>query len=214
MALSLSEAITLSAKSISFQFSEQPIFNHWSDEFEVGITWVKGLNGAGKSTLLRLLGGALNAQSGAIQLGEFDSALHPIEFRKRAFLCNGDLPHLPWLKVGELIDLYMSLYSPAALTDLLQHLAAFNLHSVQNMRTSALSMGQHKKLILAVGLSLPVTVLLLDEPFNTLDTSALAHLRTSLADPARLSRQIVVLASHVAPLLPIVKEIEVSSKKT
>lgn len=85
MALILSETATLSAKSISFQFSEQAIFNHWSDEFEVGITWVKGINGAGKSTLLKLLGGALNAQSGIIQLGEFDSALHSIEFRKRTF---------------------------------------------------------------------------------------------------------------------------------
>lgn len=212
MAVNSSMRLTLQAQSISFQFSERLIFNQWSSEFEAGITWVKGLNGVGKSTLLKLLGGALDLQRGTIQLGELDSALHPIAFRKQVFLFHGDLPHLPWLKVGELIDLYLSLYSNTARSDLNRHLAAFNIKGIENVPTATLSLGQHKKLMLAISLSLQPTVLLLDEPFNALDTSSLAHLRTSLSDSTRLASQIIVLASHIEPMLPIKKEIEIQSQ--
>lgn len=213
MALNLPETATLCAKSISFRFSEEQIFDNWSNEFDVGITWVKGVNGAGKSTLLKLLGGAINTQSGSIQLGQLGSASHPIEFRKRSFLCDDNLPHLPWLQAGELMDLFLSLYSLEDRKTLLQHLAAFNLHGVQDECVITLSMGQYKKLILAIALSVPVSVLLLDEPFNALDKSALHYLRTSLSDPLRLSHQIIVLASHIDPSLPISKEIEIAPQK-
>ena len=210
MVLNTSEIVMLRAESISFGFSEEPIFDNWSDEFDVGITWVKGGNGVGKSTLLKLLGGALNAQSGSIQLGQFGSTSTPIEFRKRAFLCNGDLPHLPWLRTGELIDLFVSLYSPTDREIVFEHLKAFNLHALENEPVNTLSLGQYKKLMLSIALSVPVSVLLLDEPFNALDKSALVHLQSTLTDPARLSQQIIVLASHIDPYLPIKKEIQLS----
>ena len=88
-------------------------------------------------------------------------------------------------------------------------LGAFAMTSSLQQSITALSLGQHKKLQLALALALPVRLLLIDEPFNGLDAAAMAHLRTRLAEPARLARQCIVLTSHLAPEVPLAATVEI-----
>ena len=73
---------------------------------------------------------------------------------------------------------------------------------------TALSLGQHKKLQLVLALALPVTLLLIDEPFNGLDADAMAYLRERLSDAGRLARQCIVLTSHLEPQLPLAATVQ------
>ena len=62
---------------------------------------------------------------------------------------------------------------------------------------------------MALALALPVRLLLIDEPFNGLDASAMAYLRQRLSDPSRLARQCIVLTSHLAPDVPLAATVEI-----
>ncbi len=64
---------------------------------------------------------------------------------------------------------------------------------------------------LALALSLPVKLLLIDEPFNALDLDAVHYLRTQLSDSKRLDQQCILMTSHLDPDLPLVGEIYIGN---
>ena len=196
-------APVLHIESLGFRFDTHRVFSDFSATLEPGITWLRGPNGKGKTTLLRLAAGALAPHAGRIRLGELDCAAAPLAYRLASYFCGGDLPELPWLTVQELLDIHVDLYPGAepALVD--AQLAAFGIRDVLGQRLSTLSLGQHKKVQLALALALPVRLLLVDEPFNGLDAAALGYLRAQLADRAAARDTCIVLTSHLDPQLPM-----------
>ncbi|WP_215405017.1 ATP-binding cassette domain-containing protein [Janthinobacterium sp. JC611] len=199
----------LHVEHLDFHFPTHSVFQGVNLQFGPGVTWLRGANGAGKTTLLKLAGGALLPARGAIRLDEVDSGAMPLAYRAQAFYCGGDAPALPWLQVHEFLDLHLALYpgSDQALLD--DELEAFAITPTLRQSITALSLGQHKKLQLALALALPVRLLLIDEPFNGLDAAAVAHLRARLAEPSRLARQCIVLTSHLAPDVPLAATVEI-----
>jgi len=198
----------LHVEQLDFHFATHSVFQGFSQQFGPGITWLRGANGAGKTTLLKLAGGALAPLRGTLRLDELDSASMPLAYRAQAFYCGGDAPALPWLRVHEFLDLHLALYPGSDQALLNAELAAFAITSSLEQSITALSLGQHKKLQLALALALPVRLLLIDEPFNGLDSDAMAHLRQRLTEPARLARQCIVLTSHLAPQLPLAATVQ------
>lgn len=186
----------------------RPLFRQLSLQLEAGITWLRGDNGAGKTTLMKLMAGALLPHAGSISVNGINSTREPLAYRRQLHYCGGDTPALPWLTVRELFDLHLALYPGTDAAGLNAQLDAFHLHGVLEQPVTTLSLGQHKKMQLSLALALPVAVLLIDEPFNGLDTAAVAYLRTQLADPARRARQCTVLTSHVEPDLPLSQTIQ------
>ena len=59
-----------------------------------------------------------------------------------------------------------------------------------------------------MALALPVRLLLIDEPFNGLDVEAVGYLRQQLSAPQRLTRQCIVLTSHLDPALPLAQTVQ------
>ncbi len=193
----------LRVASLGFRFDTHLVFNDFSATLEPGISWLRGPNGKGKTTLLRLIAGALVPQAGSISLGGVDCAGAPLAYRLASYFCGGDVPELPWLTVQEFLDIHMALYPDAqpALVD--AQLAGFGISEVLMQRLSTLSLGQHKKVQLALALALPVRLLLVDEPFNGLDTAAVDYLRAQLASRAASRDCCIVLTSHLDPQLPL-----------
>ena len=198
----------LRVESLSFRFDTRLLFNDYSVTLEPGITWLRAPNGRGKTTLMRLIAGALTAQGGSIRLDDIDCTRAPLAYRLDSFFCGGDLPELPWLTVQELLDMHMDLY-PAARGGLVAaQLNAFEIGEVLPQRLSTLSLGQHKKVQLALALALPVRLLLVDEPFNGLDTAAVRYLRGQLEARARRQDCCIVLTSHLDPQLPVTRMLD------
>lgn len=198
----------LTIEQLNFNHPARALFRNFDLQLGTGVTWLRGENGAGKTTLLKLAGGALDAHGGSIRLDGIDIAQQPLAYRLQAFYCGGDLPQLPWLTARELLDLHLSLYpaTDAALLD--GQVQALHLGGALEQPLATLSLGQHKKVQLALALALPVRLLLIDEPFNGLDADAMAHLRRQLADPARLAGQCIVLTSHLEPELPLARTVQ------
>ena len=200
---------TLHIAQLDFHFPTHSVFQGFHLQCGPGVTWLRGANGAGKTTLLKLAGGALQPARGTIRLDGIDSAAMPLAYRAQAFYCGGEAPALPWLQVHEFLDLHLALYPGSDQSLLNDELRAFALTSTLQQSITALSLGQHKKLQLALALALPVRLLLIDEPFNGLDASAMAYLRQRLSDPSRLARQCIVLTSHLAPDVPLAATVEI-----
>ena len=204
MAMSLS----LQIDGLGFRFDTRPVFEHYTLALEPGITWLRGANGMGKTTLLKLMAGALAPHSGTIRLGEIECAADPLGYRSASYFCGGDLPDLPWLTVQELLDLHLALYPGADGALVEAQLAAFGIRAVLPQLLSTLSLGQHRKVQLALALALPVGLLLLDEPFNGLDADAIVYLRAQLAARGEARSACIVLTSHVDPQVPVRRTID------
>ena len=198
----------LAIEQVNFEYAGHALFRQLSLHLQAGVTWLRGENGAGKTTLMKLVAGALLPHTGTIAVAGIDSARQPLAYRLHVHYCGGDTPALPWLTVREIFDLHLALYAGAEASALNDQLDAFRLRSVLHQPVTTLSLGQHKKMQLSLALALPVSVLLIDEPFNGLDAAAVDYLRAQLADPARRARQCIVLTSHLEPGLPLAQTVQ------
>ena len=203
--------MALTIDALHFHFDARQVFSGLSATLPPGITWLRGANGKGKTTLLKLAGGALAPHGGSIRLGALDAVLQPLDYRLASHFCGGDSPELPWLTVREFLDLHMALYPATQAATLNAHLAAFGIRETMEQAVSTLSLGQHKKLQLALGLALPVALLRVDEPFTGLDAAARTILRAELGARAGAARQCIVLTSHVDPQVPLARVLDLDA---
>ena len=176
--------------------------------YEGEVLGLIGPNGAGKTTLFECLAGLLPADGGSVEFrGEALSAGH----RKQALFYLPDGIR-PWADqpVHWVLAFFEALYgrprgAGAALA------AELKLAPLLRSRIGALSTGEAKRVLLALGLLTPQPLLLLDEPFDGLDfrqtRDVMALLRTvpargrtlfvsihQLVDAARMCDRLVLLS--------------------
>jgi len=202
---------SLEVHGLCFSWPSHQLFWEYDFTVGVGITWLRGSNGVGKTTLLKLLAGAIDAQRGEVRLNQIDQVRDAHAWRLQTYLCSGETPNFSWLSVQDFFDLHLSLYPLASAQEINRHVYAFALLPILSQTIANLSLGQHKKIHLALALALPVKLLLIDEPFNALDAEAAQYLRTQFHDTERLRRQCILMTSHVIPDVPLVGEMVVGS---
>lgn len=156
-----------------------------------------GPNGAGKSTLLRVLAGALRPSAGQVWIG--GAAWGTTEARRTTgFLAHESLLH-PNLTVAENLRYYATLHGAP------REAAAASLRRVggeklAGLRVAALSQGMRQKAALARCLLHAPRVLLLDEPFASLDQATVADLRRLLAE-LRGAGMAMIASTHTPDVL-------------
>ncbi|HEY4368488.1 MAG TPA: ATP-binding cassette domain-containing protein [Steroidobacteraceae bacterium] len=163
------------------------------------ITGLLGHNGAGKSTTLRILSTVLRADSGRAVVNGHDCVTQSLQVRRSL----GVLPHASGLYVNltgrENIHYYGRLHglseeeiarSSAALIDRL------GLQAVVDRRAKGYSQGERLKVALTRALIHKPQTVILDEPTNGLDVSAVRMLRELIRE-LRASGCCVLFSSHV-----------------
>ena len=139
-----------------------------------GFVLVTGPNGSGKTTLLRLVAG-LVAPTG----GELDVAS---ERGRLGFLAHEPLVYRE-LTPLENLDLYGRLYRVPELRERIgMLLERYGLWDVRNERAGSFSRGMLQRLALCRTFLHEPDLLLLDEPFNALDSEGAALLDRELAE--------------------------------
>jgi len=147
---------------------------------------VTGANGSGKTTLLRLVAGLLAPTGGELEVAVDRGALgfvghEPLVYRDLSGLEN--------------LDLYGRLYRvPERRERAGMLLERFDLWDARNDRAATYSRGMLQRLALCRALLHEPELLLLDEPFNALDTDGAQLLDRQLAELAGVST--VLLATH------------------
>ncbi len=125
---------------------------------------VLGSNGSGKSTLLRLLAGVSRPTRGTVTTGAAVLGYVPDQFTATDAMSSvAYLTHLGRVR---------GLRTPAATRRARDLLARLELAGGLRTPIRALSKGNVQKVVLAQALLVPPDLLLLDEPWSGLDTSA------------------------------------------
>lgn len=163
------------------------------------ITGLLGHNGAGKSTTLRILSTVMRADSGRAMVDGHDCADESLQVRRSL----GVLPHASGLYAQltgrENIQYYGRLHGmsgsqlTAACDALIERLG---LGELANRRAKGYSQGERLKVALARALIHRPRTVILDEPTNGLDVSAVRMLRELIRE-LRASGCCVLFSSHV-----------------
>ena len=169
-----------------------------------------GLNGAGKSTLMRVLLGMLRPDRGEAKL---DGDLLP------------DAPATSWARVGHLVEYPLAYPELSArrnlqlsarlrgVADIDSAVAAIikelALEPYADRRLRSLSLGNKQRVGLAAALQHDPSIIVLDEPTNSLDPAGVIRLRESLLRRANDGAAIMVSSHHLDEVARIADRIVV-----
>lgn len=173
--------VDLAIRKLRVERGDRPVLDGCSAEFPGGrrtVLW--GPSGAGKSTLLNAIAGLTTPQCGAVTLGTqvLFSSLERTDVpphRRRIGYVFQDLalwPHLNAIEQVHLVGRAVELTVAGAVA----LLESVGLQGMANRRPSQLSGGEQQRLAIARALAGKPAVLLLDEPFSSVDRKT----RTSL----------------------------------
>ena len=161
-----------------------------------------GPSGAGKTTTLRSIAGLLRPQQGQIQLSGqlvYDSASRvwvPPHLRRVGYLTQ-EHNLFPHLKVADNIGYGLSDRKTATATSRVQELLeTFQLGGLEKRYPWELSGGQQQRVALARALAPEPRVLLLDEPFASLDAELRRTLQAELRAILSRSNLPTILVTH------------------
>jgi molybdate transport system permease protein len=152
---------------------------------------ILGPSGSGKSVLLRCLAGLYGAQPGPVWYGQQSVEDVAVEKRRVGYVAQGFslYPHLSvWRHL---------LFATGATPELAAYwLAQLRLEGLEDRYPSELSGGQRQRVGLAQVLCRSPQILLLDEPFSSLDVPVRLELRRELRRLQRETGLATVLVSH------------------
>jgi ABC-type multidrug transport system ATPase subunit len=185
----------ISAHGLGRRFGSKRVLRDLDLEVRSGeLLLVTGPNGSGKSTLLALMAGLLAPTEGEI---EVDLPRGRIGYLAHEALVYKELTAL------ENLDLYGRLYHVSERRETIGALLErFGLWEARHQRVGSFSRGMQQRLALCRVLLHEPELLLLDEPYSGLDSSARTLVDDVLAE-ARGSRTLVVAShepEHVRPL--------------
>ncbi|MBW3091795.1 ABC transporter ATP-binding protein [Bifidobacterium sp. 82T10] len=197
-------AAAVSIRGLFKRFGEKVAVNGLSLDIPVGSFYgLVGPNGAGKTTTLNMVTGLLVPDGGlAMILGR--DVWSDVNAAKRAI---GVMPQ-PGQIFDRLTGLQLLVYSGmlrgmpraesvARANDLL---AAFDLTQAANTMVSDYSAGMTKKICLASAMIHSPRILVLDEPFESVDPVSSANLKDILIEYAKTGGT-VIISSHVMALV-------------
>jgi NitT/TauT family transport system ATP-binding protein len=194
---------------ITFRYEKQaPLFQQFSWQVEKGHTWVIiGPSGCGKSTLLYLLAGLQQPEEGTILING-KAVTSP---RPQTGLILQDYGLLPWASVRQNVELGLNLrkfYGPdgkhapietipgerkAVVDGWLQRLG---ITEIGKKFPAQISGGQRQRTAIARTLVLEPDLLLMDEPFASLDTPTREDLQQLVRTLAEEKPLTTVLVTH------------------
>lgn len=154
-----------------------------------------GPSGCGKSTLLRLLCGLEEPSSGTVEVG--GEAPKSLTERHQLGVAFQDHALLPWATVAQNLALPFQLARRPVDWQRIQGLVRLTgLEGFESSRPKVLSGGMRQRVSLARSLILSPEVLLLDEPFGSLDAITRRRLNFELADIWATAGVTTVLVTH------------------
>lgn len=161
----------LELEGVSKSFGNHLLFSNFSATFaERAITVLLGPSGCGKTSLLKIVAGLLPPDSGRVSGVDGDGLSFVFQEPRLA----------PWLSVEENVALAARDVLPRreALERARRFISLVGLSDRARMKPAGLSGGMRQRVSLARAFCRPASLLLMDEPFQSLDLS----LRLSLMD--------------------------------
>lgn len=196
-------------RKVTFRYgSKAPILSGFDWRVEAGEIWaIQGPSGCGKSTLLYLLAGLRLPSEGEVSIGG-----EPISSpRPKTGLILQDFGLLPWATVLENAALGLRIrgfygpdgvHAPAGVTTEVGLEAAsgwveqLGLKAVADQYPGQISGGQRQRTAIARTLALRPDILLMDEPFASLDAPTRENLQSLVLELHNEHKLTIVMVTH------------------
>ncbi|RZN09587.1 ABC transporter [Bradyrhizobium genosp. SA-3] len=174
----------LAFHNVTLGYDRHPAVHHLNGDVAPGaLVAVIGPNGAGKSTLLRGIVGILKPLDGSIHLGGRDS--RDIAYLPQSAEIDRSFPISVFDFVGTGLWRGTGLFGgigKAARQKILRAIAAVGLNGFENRPIGTLSGGQMQRVLFARVLLQDASLIVLDEPFNAIDSKTTADLLALVKD--------------------------------
>lgn len=176
-----------SLNHISKSYGQLKVFQDLTLEFPEGqITAVLGPSGCGKTSILKILAGLIQANQGTV-----------VSTTKVGFIFQ-EPRLLPWLNIYENIALTLEDKLPATeiTVQIERYLQAVGLLEYRDFYPGQLSGGMKQRAAMARAFSYPAELLLMDEPFKSLDLKTRYRLVSDFLVIWRQRPNTVVMVTH------------------
>lgn len=189
----------ITLQDVTKKYDETEVLKSISFEVKEGeMVSLVGPSGSGKTTTLRLLAGLLEPTSGEIFIDGKNS--RSMSHRDRGtVIVFQDYALFPHMTVAENITFGLKVRGVSVKVRNEKAMALLELLKMdgfENRYPSALSGGQKQRIALARALAIEPNVLLLDEPFSSLDTHLRSSMRSLIAELQRKLKITTILVTH------------------
>lgn len=168
------ESMALEIVNYKKSFSEKVILEVPSLSLKHGIYWIKGDNGSGKSTFFKSIGGLIPFD-GDIHLNEFSSKKDQQQYRKFVSYSEAEPTYPSFLSQKDLITFYAKTIN-AEKEQIDTLISQFDTLSYYHNSVSTYSSGMLKKTGLLLSFIGSPRLIILDEPFITIDKKSTERL--------------------------------------
>jgi len=197
----MSENYLLSVKQLHISFATTTIIKNLDMDLKKGeIGCLLGASGCGKTTLLRVIAGFEKAQQGSVLLNGnlLSAAQHFVEPEKRGIgMVFQDFALFPHLNIEKNIafglDKLSSSEKQQRVTEMLE---LVGLSDLSQRYPHQLSGGQQQRIALARALAPQPQLLLLDEPFSSLDIELREQLAIDLREIIKKQHITALMVTH------------------
>lgn len=179
--------MTINIENLTFSYTETELFRDFSLSLNGPGVWaILGPSGCGKTTLLRLLAGFITPQSGQITV---EGPLSYVFQESRLF---------PWLNILENVSLPLLHRNKKkdAFERAMHMLELVGLADKALARPAQLSGGQQQRASLARAFVYPATIMLMDEPFQSLDLPLRIQLMDVFLRLLEEEKRLVLAVTH------------------
>lgn len=188
--------MALILKEVTQQFGETPIFENLNLEVEEGcFCCIVGPSGCGKSTLLKVIAGLYNTTTGNVTLNNRSLSLHDGEV---GFVFQEDAL-FPWYTVEENIrfGLRARKIDKHKWDDIIRkNLDKVGLTEYRSYYPKQLSGGMKQRIAIARVMAYNPKLLLMDEPFASLDSFNRNMLQSELIDLWEKEKKTILFVTH------------------
>jgi len=193
------ENLIIRARSVTKSYGSEIVLSDFNlDVWNGSIVGILGISGSGKTTALRLLAGFDKPDSGIIEMrnrviSSEDTFLPPEE--RNVGMVFQDYALFPHLNVEKNISFGLS-RDEIKSGRLEEVLSMCNLETYRNKFPQELSGGQQQRVSLARALAPRPEVILLDEPFTSLDAHMARDLREEVVSLLRQTETTAIIVTH------------------
>ena len=190
---------------ISLKFGKKIVLDNLNLKLNSGqILGLLGPNGAGKSTIFNIILGLLSPQYGTISINSKTVNEYPIFERAKKFKL-GILPQTGGFFYDMTVYDNLKAISEIVIENISFRMekinsliSKFELDSIRDLKAAQLSGGQQKRLAIALALMSDPKILLLDEPYASLDIMSIRTLSEIIVNLQSQSNISVILCDHNA----------------
>jgi len=189
----------LQLRGINKGYGDNAVYSDFNLELREGVTTcILGPSGCGKTTLLNIIGGLLNPDAGTLQ--GFDDKRFAYIFQESRLL--------PWKTVRQNIEFVAN---GNQIDELLKFV---DLQDYSDKYPPQLSGGMSQRVSIARALAVNPDIILMDEPFSSLDRNLKKNIIEKFNEILETSRKTVICVTHdIDEALAISDDIFVFSKR-